>query len=53
MMKERKNFEEYKMKLIWLDTDIICTSDGTRSPGTTDPFPEEDDDESFDDEGYI
>lgn len=31
-MKEKKEFEEYKMKLIWLDKDIICTSgDGQNS----------------------
>lgn len=42
-MKEKKEFEEYKMKLIWLDKDIICTSgDGLSSGTTTDPMPDED-----------
>lgn len=36
MMEEKKEFEEYKMKLIWLEKDIICTSEGTRSPGGSD-----------------
>lgn len=33
MMEEKKEFEEYKMKLIWLEKDIICTSEGTGHSG--------------------
>lgn len=38
MMKDRKEFEEFEMKLIWLENDIICTSvpDG-HSGSITDP----------------
>lgn len=39
MMEEmKKEFEEYRMKLIWLNGDVICTSDPQGASGEiTDP----------------
>lgn len=38
--EEKKLFEEYKLELIRLDADIICTSPGTQGTGgeVIDPF---------------
>lgn len=37
MMKDRKEFEEFEMKLIWLDGDVICTSGEEMMKSPTSP----------------
>lgn len=38
MEKAKKEFEEYRMDLIYLNEDIICTSPGPNSPGGSDKW---------------